>query len=494
MLRLKDLYTKHEVLIITDSSSNDIVGTLINDYEVQQYADVRDLRIANGFVVSVSQRLIIPASLKKANQLDGYDGYPAYVINTITPIMPAGDTIELIHYSPITINSSVESSINSSVGDGTSDSQQHTVGSSTAVTSSYDVQVNLSQGGGVSGGYSHATTTTSEQSRTGGSETHLDESLANSDAMSVKEWGAYLSIDVAKQAPSWTWTQEFPWNTVVYRDTTAQQTVTLPTFVKNRLFLVQSDKSIIACPPSAISLRGLTFLSKARWAYFPRDADALTFQHDLTYATASHLVASGTTTTTTTIAEKAITLSSPTSTLDRLSARALAPISSSRQSALLSFVPSQFRASNAASAIIAPASNDIMVEATNFEAVSGPDSSYEADVTKTAATLKVCFKIIDSDENYSLYLKHWKTAETGCTLSIRVNDNSTSIVRHVDAKESESGSDNVLRLFLRNLDYSSTDFYDYLVLGLNTVVITVSSDDSSQVARCGYAIRALAVG
>jgi hypothetical protein len=99
---------------------------------------------------------------------------------------------------------------------------------------------------------------------------------------------------------------------------------------------------------------------------------------------------------------------------------------------------------------------------------------------------------VDAVEEYSLYVKHWITGSVGVILSITVNE-ATTITRYVTACEAEGGDNNLLTIALRDLDFVSIDYHDYLQLGLNKVVIDMSPIGDNY-ESCVYQIRAVAVG
>lgn len=515
MLRPSDLYTLHETFDlyadpIGGRSSLTPIGKVLNDWEIRRYVDTRGLQTRSGFMVSVTQRIVIPANLTQQDPASGYAGYSAMLTNAVVPTGydEKNDVLELIDYAPITVNAAVDSSTNSTVGSNASDSKQYTTGSSTSATNTFDVSVNLSQAGGVTAGYGHSQTSTEEQSKTAGASRGTDMQTGASASMSIKEWGSYLKIDVAKQAPSWTWTQEYPWNVFLYQDIGSSQAITVPPFVYDRLFLQPpppkssengSDDtptfSFSAAPPSSLSLTGLSFVSKARWIYLPANADTLRFAQTLCYWTGSHTFTAANDTNVTLTQIIGGESSTPVvSEIRRLATYALAPVQSDARGALVSFTPSRFPAgwqSGSPFAVVS-GTNDVLVEGQGFDFAAGADAVFQADLTAGApATFTASFKITEPDQEYSLYLKHWNTSDIGVTLSLTING-SAAITRHVDAREGGGGSDNILRVFLRNLDYASPEFFDYLVLGLNRVTVTISRDDSGT-DPCGYALRALAI-
>jgi hypothetical protein len=416
------------------------------------------------------------------------------ICNEIKPVVGQG-TIELIDYSPITVNSSVDSSVNSSTGSTANDSKAYATGSSTSETNSYDVSVNLSKAGGINAGYAHSSTVTADQSATTGTETGADRQFASSESMSIKEWGSYLSIDPQTQAAMWTWTQEYPWNCSIFGQRTSSAT-SVPPFVFTRLFVgTDASGAYKTMPPSTLSLVGITFVSKARWAYFPTAGDDLQFRHSVTYQTGTHTIASSTKSATidqmsTTIApigtvmlsnvpiiytastnivseppSLATNPPSTTTTLASLSQLALDPLGGSdHRGAVVGLTATQFRTPlphPTDAFIVAPASNDLFITGTGFSFSSDLASMFQADVRKGPITFTVSFKVSSTDDDYTLYIRHWKSTPLGCSITCVINDLAT-VIRHVDEGEVEGGSDNMMRLVLRNLDYSSTEFFDYL--------------------------------
>jgi len=510
MIRPNDLFTFHESLALNDDAGA-AVGKVINDWEIRRYIDTRALKTRPGFIISVSQRIIIPANLVGQDPASGYEGYPALLKNEIAPtdFDPVNDVLELIDYSPITLNAAIDASVNSTVGQNSTDTKQYTSGSSTSTTNSYDVSINLSKMPGVSAGYSHSKTYSDEHSQTTGTGRGADQQIGSSASMSIKEWGSYLSIDGSVQTPSWIWTQEYPWNVYLYQDTQSSQDITVPPFVFDRLFLRPSSPpssnsgdippsfTVTAAPPSSLALAGLNFISCARWIYLPASADSLKFAHTIQYWVGSHSFTTGPLSASVSLkqvrSEKAG--QSLTSTVDRLSTYALAPLRGDSQGgALVSFSRSQIIPTwpGGTPVSISSTGNDLLVQCTAGFAFGGDtDSVLQADLTTATVGFSGFFKMTDPEQEFSLFVKHWKTSDVMITLTIVINDE-TPITRHVDARELGGGSDNVMRIVLRNLDYSSAEFFDYLVLGLNTITITATRGTTGS-DPAGYALRALSI-
>ena len=135
--------------------------------------------------------------------------------------------------------------------------------------------------------------------------------------------------------------------------------------------------------------------------------------------------------------------------------------------------------------------NNILITGSGFSA------PMTTNYTGGDAQMTIHFKVTDSELDFALYFKHWKTTDEGSVMTIIVNGNKElPITKHVDAKETEGGEMNLLTIVLRNKDYSSDDFYDYLKLGLNRIDITFSPANGITGAKStsGYEVRAIAIG
>lgn len=113
----------------------------------------------------------------------------------------------------------------------------------------------------------------------------------------------------------------------------------------------------------------------------------------------------------------------------------------------------------------------------------------------TSLQMTANFKISDTTSEYTLFMKHWKTGATGVMLTLTINgDTANAITKYVDALEAEGGEENMLSIVLRNTDYGSVDYHDFLQLGLNTIDITITPiGGAASYANCGYQIRAISI-
>jgi hypothetical protein len=280
-------------------------------------------------------------------------------------------------------------------------------------------------------------------------------------------------------------------------------------------------------PPSELSMFGLNFVMKSSWRVYVDDTASteVTLNHNVDYYAASHIVAPSSSTTYTPqvyLDKTASTLSiSKTSTniptfsitLD-LNIMGLDPLGVNSSSAIVGFLPVKFippaTITPPATAATLPlkfktiaATNDLMIQnATDYGSLttsgfSVSQASLTANWSATQNipyTLVMYFKVIDSVSEYTLNIKHWTTQATGVQLTIVINeDTSNTIIKYVTALEGEGGDNNLLSIALRDLDFASIDYHDYLQLGLNSISIKMEPINDDWSSNCGYQIRAVSI-
>jgi hypothetical protein len=173
----------------------------------------------------------------------------------------------------------------------------------------------------------------------------------------------------------------------------------------------------------------------------------------------------------------------------------LDPISSAGagNGGVIGFVQSEFitPAGQTAFRLKSGANNLYVSQGTGFDSLANEDSILTASnlTSETPAKLIIQFKVIDPGLELSLHFKHWKTTSVDCLMTLMVNGQ--SITRHIDAMNAGSGTDNITTVTLRTQDYTSPEYYDYLVMGVNTISVEIAPADGNQTA--GYALRALAI-
>ncbi|HAD96315.1 MAG TPA: hypothetical protein DCG19_02855 [Cryomorphaceae bacterium] len=519
----------------TESGSEEVIGSIAMEYEVSLYEDVQ----SNGpgsvskaknqkFIVNGTQRIKIynPTGLTSGpdTNLDSYNDYPAMLS---TRMSIDGGSFELVDYSPQTINTQVESSSSAGSSDGQSksNSSTNTVGSSVSQTNSFSTSVSVGENfGGGSATYEHSSTVTHEKSQTTGTEVSANKSLdsSRSASMSIKDWGAYALVNPASQEPTWTFGQEYPWNTIECRKTTGtinpdnsnQVEVVIPTSMQDRLY----DNGGSLYPPSELSIYGINFVMKSSWlVVIPNDSkqDTVTIDHTVNYFTASHLLIQKGSDGDSSygvqvyIDQQPISLNGDLSTDLNLNFMALSPLS---VAAIVGFIPNRFiikpapATDNSAPVPfkIISATNDLLImDTTSYPSDCEAGAGFEASETSltagfasncTTLQMTLYFKVIDSISNYNLFMKHWKTGATGVVLTMVINeDTETTITQYVDAQEAEGGENNMLSISLRNQNFTSVDYHDYLQLGLNSIQITIEPIGGEYHEDCDYQVRAISI-
>jgi hypothetical protein len=529
------------------------MGTLTREYWVSTYQDTRMnqastiLKTNNRkYLLHCTQRVCIPNfnAVNLQPQIENFEYTSDPIILQASVGFPLsslptrdGVSIELVDYSPRTINTQVEQSGSSGTNTGATNSisSSSTIGSSHSETNSFGVNISESVGlsdvsASASSNFENSTTNTSERSRTSGSEasTSRGSEASISASMSIKDWGCYCMINDIYKMPVWTFGQEYPWNAIKYRrsipspsgDLTGNQDnlkvkLAIPTATKARLY---DGEALL--PPSTLSQFGIDFVMKATWlvAIDNDTSDVLEVNHDLKLYTGSHrienkelcvymdiqpsdlLVAQ---------AGEVGVCSSFNSGLN-LSLLGLEPLGIKGVNAIIGFIPSKFiiepKRAGASSAptsfkLISSRNNLCVQDVTSYPKSCPPGAGFMAtDDGLAAAFVTGCsslrfvilFKVVDSEVDYILHMKHWKTGAEGIQIEFNINDK-YRIVRFVDDLEAQGGSGNLLSIALRNIDYASNDYHDYLQLGLNSIEVTMTPLDQQSISDCGYQLRALSI-
>jgi hypothetical protein len=487
-------------------------GVLLSEYQVTDYWDVRTTSSGSmqmrAYVVAMQQRLTLYND--KASGFGGpsqgavFTDYPVMAVQQVAPATTApGVSFYLEDYSPKTLNAAVSTSRNAATDSNTSSSVQHTTGSSTSVTNTWEVSGSLGffgdvLTGGVGGGYSSSTTHTDEQSQGSSEGAEAGSSSGASSSMTIKDWASYAFLDKDRRAPSWVWGQENPWNVIDFRNSTDNSTIDLPPYVQQ---LLCDGKYVY--PPSHIAQFGLDFVARAKWIFYlagPAGADdeVADFSHALTYWTGSHSGTGsfGTLALSVSMDQLANNLAIETIHLNLpcLALRAITRAGSGN-GAVVGFVKSEFITvpgpSPAQFRVTSAARNLYISQGQGFDAFQADDSVLTGGNITAAnpASFLLRFKVVDPDLELSLHLRHWKTTDVGCLMTLQINGH--SITRHIDTANAGGGSDNVTTVILRSLDYTNPDIYDYLTVGMNEIQVTIVPADAQQ--SCGYALRALAI-
>jgi hypothetical protein len=147
MINNSDLHTHAESLPI--KINNVQVGTLLAEYEVRAYQDLRNMETVRSYLINVRMRLIVANNYRYLpSQDESFARYPAAFYNSLAlkegrPSNAKGMEFHLLDYSPQTINSEINTSRSDGSTSGQVQSTQRTAGSSVATTNTYDVSLNL---------------------------------------------------------------------------------------------------------------------------------------------------------------------------------------------------------------------------------------------------------------------------------------------------------------------------------------------------------------
>jgi hypothetical protein len=323
--------------------------------------------------------------------------------------------------------------------------------------------------------------------------------------------------------PVWVFGQEYPWNAVLCKFTNGNTNIGNNSSVEANtnqweMYISSAMTSnlydtVFLYPPSELSTFGLNFVMKASWrVYIDNTASTtITIDNTVLFYTASHFLQNGT--------PKVYLDKDPTNLLTKndeskivplslqldLNIMALDPIGVNRPAAIVGFMPTQFvQAPDPDTATkpfkILSATNDLLIQDTT-DYTQGTPGNFAVDnncLTATwdkdnpdALTITLYFKIIDSVSNYVLYIKHWLTKVTQVSITCVINQNDNNqLIKYVTALEGEGGDNNLLELALRNLDFTSVNYHDYLQLGLNSVSLTIVPLTASDAQ---YQIRAISI-
>lgn len=547
-------FSKYCSLMNGPDEKDNIIGTIFSEYQVSSYDDVQlksfDIvtkSTTRKFLVQCSQRINIfnkeGMELETSNNLNSYELYPV-MLNTTMSIKPdkvkdkdedkdEGISFQLLEYAPQTVNTKIQSSGTSGESNGKTSgtSRNDTVGSTTSQTNSYGTSVSMGfQGdilsGGVTASSEHSETSSHEQSHTSGSESSrsMSNEISSSASMSIKDWGAYSLVNPSTKSPSWTFGQEYPWDVIECKKTKGKpypypdpnklqdyQSLTeivIPLTMQARLY-----DGVSLYPPSQLSMFGVNFIMKSSWLVTLNNSasDFINIEHELFYYRGAHCLIDNETTVSVYRDHQPAVLQVKSGegeslvTKINLPIMALDAIGKGSSSAIIGFIPNKFTVKPAPPVhfkIVSGANNLLITDTTTYPnpcagaGFTADETALTANFAANCVSLQAImyFKITDNFNNYKLYLKHWKTGAMGIKLTITINgDKGNSIVKYVDALEAEGGENNLLVVALRDLNFSSVDYHDYLQLGLNSIQLTIEPIGGQYTTDCGYQIRAISI-
>jgi hypothetical protein len=203
-------YTQFQTLYINKESTPKPIGLIALEYQVALYNDVQVLNEGSvtqsntqQFVLKCTQRILLqnadtslsPILPEPPEKYETYIDYPVLFKAGIN-IPTTGLALELLDYSPHTVNTSVQQSTSHADGSqtGTGTTTSNTTGTSNSQSSTYGVTVTAGDTfSGVAASYEYSTSSTHEQSNTNekSSSASASKDSSASASMSVKNWGAY---------------------------------------------------------------------------------------------------------------------------------------------------------------------------------------------------------------------------------------------------------------------------------------------------------------
>ena len=554
MFKMTDPFSYYKTGILETQGFNVKIGTFLAKYQVTYDEDVSLSSgvVATGspaskrvYIVSCTQKVsryndaglqyTFGSPGKPANREMIYNNYPVLLENTLVLETTNADaTSRLVDYSPQTVNAQVQSS--SSVADSSvahsESSNSSTIGSSQAQSNSYSTNVGL-QGNAfaMNVGHDRSATTSSDRNSTMGSNSGQSSSddTTESASMSIKDWGAYAAIDPATNSPTWLFGQEYPWDIFTCRapnlldekpqpnpNNPDQDMLLVPPYMAERLSAESingESYQITTLPPSQLSMFGYDFVMKAQWVVtLPNGGDErVTVTHNLSGTTASHAYdgtgdAKGLHVYVDKSPTNYILVDGSVDVQLNLGIMGLEPVGAQN---IIGFIPANFYkppqpVSTAGTApkpfVIFSNSNTVLIKETTVYPSNCPkDAGFWSDprslnakvVPGNPLTFTVLFKVTDATSDYSLHFKHWIFSLEAVQLKIVINgDDDNALNKTLDAAEGEGAENNLLDLTLRNRNYASVNYCDALVLGLNSIDVTLTAigDDAAY-----YALRAIAI-
>lgn len=494
---LQDFYTANSEFELTNGTAGASFGRSTLEYRIYKHADVRNLKYVNGYLLMVRQRIIIPNQSRYSagsTSISTYDNYPAAIENCIKLKTDKSANIRLLSAFPRTLNSTITTNASSLNGNSNSVTHQTSAGSSNTNVNTFGVELSAGIFGelpvaGIALSYSHAWGSETSRQTVDGSNTAQQSERGYGSGMSVKDWSAYSLVGDDDCTLSWIWGQSYPWDVILYNQSSGGDNVNLPNFVKDRMI---SDGLVL--PPSELAMFGLDFTSQVCWLIdFPNDctedSELVTLLHETSVFTASHRVDGGQVSAKLQSENEASTAIYNSPILD-LSLFSIAPIdlSVSENPATIGFRVDRFTIAPkemSGSFKISSAINDLLVIGKGFDPSMTSDLTFPPEIT-------IYFKVSEKVFDYELSLIHWLGKSSGaCIVNWIVNDQYLGTLT-LNANESADGQSCTSRISLRKLDdFSSVNFHDYLAIGLNKISLHILPAD--QGTSHEYTLSAIAI-
>lgn len=517
------------------------IGQFIVNYNVIKYDDVETQdffsvkkSINKKFLLNCTQRIIIsnknnPLLTSPSDDLNSYNDYPAFIDKSIIISDENKDDetdVQVLDYSPKTINTQVQQSGSNDTSNGTSlsNNRSTTVGSSISETHSFGTSVSLGTHASlldagvtsnITQNFDYSTNTTNENSITSGTDisNNKNQSLSETESMSIKDWGAFAYQKQNKfPVVGWIFGQEYPWNAITCRkradDSTYDNNTRIKLVIPKNMQANLYDEALL--PPSELSLFGVNFVSKSLYLItLKNSSESLAINHAIYLYTASHRLNNNQIEVY--IDQQANNIFNADAVSINLPIMALDVLGLPNKDAIIGFIPNKFTVvphpmrNGVVSAFkITSAANNLYIKDTTQYDMNANGAGFSASETRLISCFSeqcisleftIYFKIVDTGNLYNLYLKHWKMkGSKGIKLTFTINENfDNQIVKYVDEEEAEGAEKNLLSIALRDLSYASVDYHDYLQFGLNSIKVSIEPIDQIFSQNCCYEIRAISI-
>ena len=490
----RNFFVNHQQIQLTNGNGGQAFGTSIAQYEVHKRRDVRNLGSTIGYIVMLKHRIIVPnqtSYLPGPTANTGYNNYPAILVNKVSIAANNQATVTLRNLFPQTLNSAVSTSATANDGSNSSVTNENTSGSSHTNVNTFGVALTGGFFGELPMGsltldYSHSWEHSTYDSAMAGTSSGATHNIGAGESMSIKDWSSYGYLDSTATNPTWIWGQSYPWDVIQYNQSSNGTDINLPAFVVDRLL-----SSSLVLPPSQLSQFGIDFTMTATWLVdFPEgiaEDETVQISHTTSSYTASHTLNGGTI---------AAQLQSPSAASAAqyqspqlpLSDYSLIPLSGpgAGNGSAIGFTTTPFTYAPSS-----PSSGFKIVSPANTLQVTGEGFAPGMTTTFTQPVrLTLTFKVADYSGEYALLMMHWiGESSDACKIAWSINGNSGLF--YVDSVEGSGGQGNVSTLGLRNRDFTSINFHDYLVIGTNTIELEISPANGG---AASYTLFATAIG
>lgn len=445
-----------------------------------------------------------------------YLDYPVLLnaqLNVHVPL-EGGVDATIQDYSPKIINTEVSKSESNSNAQG--ETTGSTKSSTTGNSSSISVSGGYSSAGGMhidvskTIGYDESNTESAEQS------TSYNSEKSSGISMAVEDWGSFASINTLQDSQrgiTWNFGQQNPWNALIYKKITdpkkslgKQVELALPNYITQRLI----DNGVVL-PPSGLSLNGFDFSMEGNFIIKINDQliEKITVEHVFKLSKGSHKIDHNKIEVYRDESPIFLTPAQQPGAVTHVTEipaalLALRPVGQVFDAAIVGFNKKSFDLlpNQSHGFKIRSLENDILIKSSSlvFDGNSPFSTSKNMlcmTIGEQDVTFDIYFKIADSTKNYKITFKHWLQEQidsqcSGAEMQVLVNDDSDSkMTKYVKDVMQEGGENNILTLSLRNLDYTTIDFHNYLKIGLNKISITVKKAEACQDVK--YAINAISI-